>query len=234
MTLLEMLIVMAILTVIISAIAFGIDKALVNQRFRNEVSQIVDELRRAQDMMMILDADVHVKFAELEQNKGINYWVEMETQISDSLQKEIVKKIRTLKTIRGIFFRDPLNEAEGLVDLRFLSKGAVMSKGLLRLSISGLDDPPANTLQTYICLPGYPRPIVAIDDKEEAEIGCNDQNDSTFDEALTRDTFERLPEEVKKPSAETPEVPQEEKKGQQNETKENQPPKSPPARKELS
>lgn len=199
-TLFEILIVMAILAVVSGALAIGIDKALVNQRFRNEVSMVVEELRRAQDLMMILGADVHVKFAETKERDAIPFWLEMETQLSESIQREVVNKVRHLKTIRSVTFEDS-HKVKGKTDIKFFSKGAVMSKGLLKLSISGSDVPQKNVLETYICLPGYPRPIFNFDEKEIAERNCNEEKDNSFNDALTRDTLDRLPEKVKKPSA---------------------------------
>lgn len=214
-TLLEMLIVMALVAMIAGAVAIGIDRVLVDQRFRNEVGQIVDELKRAQDLMIILGADVHVKFAEQKDNKGIEYWLEMETKLSDSLQREVVNRKKQLKTIRGVFFKDPLNQAEGAVDLRFMSKGAVMSRGLLRLSLSGDEPPPEHSLMTFICLSGYPRPIVAIDDKIEAEKGLEGENNA-FNESLAKDTYDRLPDEVKKQTTESASEPKQESKPEDN------------------
>lgn len=198
-TLLELLVVMAILAAVSGLVTLSINKALVDQRFRTEVSLILDDLRRAQDIMMILGADVHVKFADSKKEKGINYWLEMETQLSPGLQKEIVKNVRLLKTIRGVFFRDKTQNIEGSIDLSFVSKGAIMSKGVLHLSITENENPDQKTLQTFICLAGYPRPIVEMDTKEEAEKICEAPQDEAFNNSLTRDTLERLPEKVKQP-----------------------------------
>lgn len=214
-TLLELMIVMAILALVAGIVAVSINKALVDQRFRTEVSMIVDELRLAQDLMLILGADVHVKFAE-EGSKGIKYWIELETSLPDHINREILRKHHKLKTIRGVSFADELNKnsAQGQLDIRFQSKGMVMSQGILKLATSGESNLPMAALKNYICLPGFPKPISSSDSEEFATSGM--ATDAEFDEKITRDTFFKLPEKLKYAE----ETPQEEIKTPKSEKKE--------------
>lgn len=198
-TLLEILIVMAILALVSGVVAVSINRVLTAQRFQNEVSMIVDELNLAQNIMTIMNTDVRVMFKESPGNKGIEYWLEMDTLLSGHVQKEINRRKGVLKTIRGVFFQDELISeiSEGKLDVKFLSSGAVMSRGIMRLATTDNENPPAGTLQTYICLVGYPHPIVSVETKEEADKICADR-DVDFDTKLTQDTVLKIPEQVKK------------------------------------
>lgn len=198
-TLLEMLIVMAILAVAAGIVAIGVSKAVVDQRFRSEVGLIIDELRLAQDLMLILGTDVRVKFEKSQTTDGIDFWIELETTVKESLQREIIKKRHLLKTIRGVFFYDENahEEIQGKIGVMFLSKGAVMSRGIMRLATSDQDNPPPGVLQTYILLMGFPSPIINIDNSEEAEKKFDSFENPSFDQTLTQDTFSKLPDKLK-------------------------------------
>ena len=200
MTLLEMMIVIGLLSLMAGLIAINIGNATIDQRFRNEVSRVVDEIRLAQDLMLVLGTDVHLIFAS--EGDSVKYWLELETTLPPAWEKEIKRPRRNLKTIRGVFIHDTTEiatapaPAKGRIDLKFLSNGSVMSNGILRLSTSDQDDPPANALNSYICLPGYPHPIFSSNQKD-ADPACNLKDDESNDRKLTEDTMARLPEKVK-------------------------------------
>lgn len=202
-TLLELLVVIAILAMAAGIVMVSINKAVVDQRFRTEVGGIVDTLRLAQDLMLIVGKDVKVVFQETKDHEGIEYWLEMDTILSPNIQKEITKRIHRLKTVKGVFFVDELLTEihEGRLDVKFLSKGSVMSKGIMRLATSDSEHPPAGTLQSYICLAGYPKPIISSETDEDAKRICG-SSDEAADERLTQDTVLRVPEKAKKPLAE--------------------------------
>jgi hypothetical protein len=197
-TLIELLLVIAILSLIVGFGAVKIRDAIVDQSFRTEVSRVVDELRLAQDLMLIFETDVHLKFAGDDEEGGIKYWLELET-IQKEWDKEFRRKHKNLQTIHGVFMRDQIGDDvdEGIIDLKFLSKGCVMSRGLLRLASSDKDDPPPGTLQSYICLPGYPHPIFSTETPDGDKAYADSDNMQEPDERLTLDMIERLPEKVK-------------------------------------
>lgn len=195
-TLLELLIVIAILALVGGLVSIGINRALFEQRFRTEVSLIVDQLRLAQDLMLILGTDVRVVFAEDKSDKNSNgnkSGLELETSISPNIEREILRKSTVYKAVKGISFRDD-EQKSGQITVKFQSKGAVMSKGLMRLATVDGDNPPPGTLQSYICLAGYPRHIYSEDDIEKAKEGCKEAVESVNDTALTQDTFSKIPE----------------------------------------
>lgn len=225
-TLLEILIVMAILALVGGLVSIGINRALADQRFRTEVSLIVDQLRLAQDLMLVLGTDVHVKFAEDKDKSGIKYWLELETELPNEIEREVLRKHSNLKTIRGVFLKDQLamESVRGEIDVKFLSKGSVMSRGVMRLATSDSEDPPKGTLENYICLPGYPKPIFSTDDKKQAVEICNFAADREIDLKLTQDTFSKLPDTLKLPEeAEAKEESAEEKKSEKNSSSKKQP-----------
>ncbi|MBA3815556.1 MAG: prepilin-type cleavage/methylation domain-containing protein [Parachlamydiaceae bacterium] len=194
-TLLELLIVIAILALVGGLVSIGINKAVTEQRFKTEVSLIVDQLRLAQDLMLILGTDVRVVFTRVD-NKGIKYGLELETTISAGIEREILRPHNILKTIKYVGV-DPQQGEEGKLAIKFQSKGAVMTKGLMRLSITDDQNPPLGTLESYICLPGYPRHLFSEDDGEKAKANCFDAIDSANDSALTQDTFSKVKELLK-------------------------------------
>lgn len=197
-TLLELLVVIAILSLIAGVMVIGIDKVIVDQRFRTEVSVLVDELRLAQDLMMIMGVDVKMQFAP--DDTGINYWLEIDSELPKDLLKQVQKKQR-LRTVRGVFFNNLNEEEHGKLDLNFLSRGAVMSQGILQLTITGeQEETNSRVLQNFICLSGYPRPISSSDSYEAAEKLCFAAEDENLAKALTYDTFDKLPEKMRNPS----------------------------------
>lgn len=198
-TLLELIIVIAILAMVSGIVGVSINKALVDQRFRSEVGMIVDEMRLAQDLMLILGTDVRVVFQETKNHEGIEFWLDMDTMLSNNIQRELTKRIHKLKVIKGVFFSDELltEVHEGKMDVKFLSNGAVMSKGIMRLASSDSEQSQKGILENYICLPGYPKPIKSSETKEQAEELCKNGN-KEFEDKLTQDTMTRVPEKVKK------------------------------------
>ena len=201
-TLLEILTAIALIALFAGIIGVNINKALVEQRFRNEVGLILDDLRLAQDLMFILGTDVYVKFEEAKDGDGIRFWIEQESVLLDSVRNEIARKSHVLKTIRGVFFRDETTDerSKGKVDMKFLSKGAVMSKGIMRVATSDSESPPPNVLQCFICLAGYPHPIISQDTKEAAENEYKKSVNQWFNKQVTQDTFSKIPDKLKQTS----------------------------------
>jgi type II secretory pathway pseudopilin PulG len=196
-TLLEVIIVCAILSIASGIVAFNINKALVQQRFESEVSLIVSDLRLAQDIMLTMGTDIHLHFAESKNNGGIEYWLELETNLPQNAQREVQRKRRVLKTIKGVFFKDelPSEIQESNIDVKFLSQGHVMSKGIMRLATSSDENVPAGTLESFIYLSGFPKTIVSSRNKEEAEDTYQKLEDD-LDERITQNTISHLPEEL--------------------------------------
>jgi prepilin-type N-terminal cleavage/methylation domain-containing protein len=196
-TLLELLIVIAIITLASGVLAISINKAIVDQKFRTEVSKVVDALRLAQDLMLILGTDVRVHF-ESDAKSEIKYYLELETKLPINIEREILRQRKPLQTIKGVFFRDEISTEtqSGKLNVKFLSNGAVMSKGVMRLASTDDQNSPEGTLQSYICLSGYPKPISSSENLEDAQKLCA-EIDKSLDQRIAQDTFSKLPDRLK-------------------------------------
>ncbi|MCB1111238.1 MAG: type II secretion system protein [Chlamydiales bacterium] len=189
-TLVEMLIVLVILALAAGFIGINIAKAVREQRFKTEVAVIADQLRLAQDIMLIMDVGIHVKFAEDPNTGGIRYWLEAEAPLPKGWKQEVERAHANLQAIHFVSIKDELDYpiTQGVIDIKFLSRGSVMSKGALRLSTSETADD-RGALESFVCLPGYPQPIV-ISKKENSESCLNDAAEK--DQRLTRYTYEEV------------------------------------------
>lgn len=168
-TLLEMLLVFALVLMTAGVIGYHVRQAYQKSKFDGEVSTVVNQLRLAQDLMIVLDGDIHLKFKA--QSDGIEYWMESEKELPNEWAylmkpKDPKKPNKRLKTIRLVGL-DPSQESAEL-DLCFLSGGTHMSKGLLTLSNDS--NPQSDTaLKRYIHLSGSPQPIVDVKDPPQKE-----------------------------------------------------------------
>jgi hypothetical protein len=163
-----------------------------------------------------------VNFEEDKGGKGIRYGLKLETELPKNIKYEVLRPRPILTTIRGVFLHDELVSEiqEKHIDVKFLSNGTVMSKGVMRLATSDNEQiVPKGTLESFICLAGYPRPIVSSNTKEEAEKLCREFEEG-LDERLTQDTMSRLPPKLKQIDSQTPnEKTEEQKKAEANDKK---------------
>lgn len=196
-TLIEILIVMTILALIGVGVGINITKSLKDQRFRVEVAQLVDALRLAQDLMLIMNTDVHLRVGTIEnaEERGVAYWLDVEGGLPEKWQKIIQEKSKILKEIHGVFFKDelPFPITPGQLDMRFQSGGATMSRGILRLSTSDQENVPGATVMA-VCLRGYPHPIIALQE-EGTPIECSDPESAEMQERLTSYTLREIEED---------------------------------------
>ena len=86
-TLLESLIVISILAIAAGVIGFSVNRALREQHFKTEVELVVDYLRLAQNLMLIMNADVHVIFKAAESEKSNLMSIEVDGNVNDSLRR---------------------------------------------------------------------------------------------------------------------------------------------------
>ncbi|MGZ3732861.1 MAG: pilus assembly FimT family protein [Parachlamydiaceae bacterium] len=180
LTLIEMIVVMTIIMFVGGIAGINISKAIQEQRFRTEVALVVDQLRLAQNLMLILNEDVKVKFKHTD--KGITHFLSFQCASNSGWDKELTRPSKPLTAIRQIEFQSP-DKKQGVADvtLSFLSKGMVMSQGILKLSTG----PSYNYQETrYICLYGYPSPITAQADK--SRLPCLFENEMRKTEQLTQ------------------------------------------------
>ncbi len=157
-TLVEILIVISIIASIAGVVGLSIQKALREQRFKNEVEEFVSTLRLAQNLMLITDADIHVKVAQMNNEDGIAYTIESDRKLPEGWDRELKRPPKRFKAILHVSYDQA---SGGAVDLQFFSNGAVMSKGTIALATADTNNP-AYALVRYIQLPGYPYPIKAV------------------------------------------------------------------------
>lgn len=212
-TLMELMIVITILIMLTGVVGINIRRALQQQRFRTEVDLMVDTLRLAQDLMLILGADVSLRMWG-ERQKGIQYRLDVEGDIPEAWEPVIKRSHRRLREIHFVDFADG-ESVEGRIDIRFFSGGSVMSRGVLRLSThENPKDPGA--LKRVVFLRGYPHPIVSIPEGEEL-LELEDEEDDEFINRLTTYTTQEILED--EPPKETPQ-PEEEPEKQEKAKKE--------------
>lgn len=191
MTFIEMMVVLAIISLLGGLVAINVNKAVVDQRFRTEVAAIVNQLRLAQNLMLVLDQDVTVKFKDRGDQKTIDYWLEMQCPALKGWDKELARRPPPLKTIRALEFDAELQEAgEGLLELKFMSGGTVMSRGVLLLSTSDSFNK-KGALERYICLPGFPAAISASMG-EIPKAACLEEISGDFKMQITQATVQEI------------------------------------------
>lgn len=153
-TLIEMLVVLLILSTGIALTGVKIKQAYSEQRKMSDVQQVLNSLILAQDLMLMMNADVEVTLKRDHAKKCVICQVEVEKPV-DPAWSRIVEKTSELSSLRSFQFSgyhaDPLK-------LRFVP--GKMSQGTLTLSANdhisyGSED--KNDFK--IVLNGYPSPI---------------------------------------------------------------------------
>lgn len=178
-TFIEIMIIITILIITLGLIGVNIRDLVKQQRFKSEVSLVVDQLRLAQDLMLMLDIDAIVKLAK--DGKGIKTSIEVEINLPEGWQREVTRPHPPLTSIAIVEFDDLTSGAKtaGLpVTLHFLSEGSVMSQGVLRLASQD------SKMESFICLPGYPRPIDNVTNPQQ-DPGCNIKSETDLFDKLT-------------------------------------------------
>jgi type II secretory pathway pseudopilin PulG len=180
MTFIEMMVVMAIIGLVGGVVAININKAMAEQRFRTEVAAIVNQLQLAQNLMLILNQDVRVTFIKDIAKKEINFGLQMQCPSVKGWDKELVRKPPPLRAVLVDFTgEDNRSSNSNELSIKFMSGGAVMSEGMLRLySASGGHE-------RFIYLPGFPAPIFASTEKQVDLLRTREQ-DRNFNNQLTQ------------------------------------------------
>lgn len=163
-TLIELLLVIAILGIVAGIVGVNATKAWQEQRFKSEVAQVVDQLRLAQDLMLIFNTNVQFKIAATDD--GLEYRLEFDTPLPQRWSAEINRPHNKLQVVRAFNFEDKLESEDNLksppqdnsTNIVFLSGGSRMSRGIIRISTTD-DFDRKDALTRYICLPGVPAPI---------------------------------------------------------------------------
>lgn len=184
-TLLELLIVLAIIATLAGVIGINVTNAIREQRFRSEVDAIVDKLRLAQDLMLIFHSNIDVRIATNENQKGFLIELVPEVVLPLPWLKEVMKP-KELLYIHSISFSGLQSEVNEL-RLHFRSGGSSMSKGALHLSTA--DHPGPGVLTQYVVLTGSPAPIQVSSTPPEESLNTTEES---FYRELTVRTIEAI------------------------------------------
>lgn len=160
-TLIEILLVIGVIVMITALTGLNIRRLYQEQKFNAEVNTVLDTLRMSQDLMMILQTDVVVNFKQNDKDRTIEYAIHFDKPPSKEWVNILTKKHPPLTAIKTLTFEShhpAAQEKEGGVNIEFLSRGSVMSMGLLQISPYANDAEPG-PLNRYICLKGFPSPI---------------------------------------------------------------------------
>lgn len=192
-TLLEILIVIAILALFAGITGVNVVKAYREQKFNTEVEQVVSKLRLAQDLMLLNHDNVKLIFYG-NPHSGYKYQLHPQNDITNSLGRDLLRE-HPLKHIKLIEYTDLNNALHPISDnivIRFWSEGSEMSRGILRFVASNSNDS-QNRLEKSVCLPGYPSPIQTIvTSPSKINELCFKVDDLRFNDLLTQKTREDL------------------------------------------
>lgn len=191
-TLVEILLVIGIIVLITGVTGVNIRRLYLEQKYTTEVNLIVDTLRIAQDLMMILQTDVTVNFKKNDKESIIEYAIQFDKPPSKQWVNILTKKHPPLKTIKTLVFdavSAPIGSPKDGITLNFFSRGTVMSKGILRISPYA-DEHEIGPLNRFICLKGYPAPINVQTEKANL---CNFEKESDYFSRLTDLTKSEVP-----------------------------------------
>lgn len=186
-TLAEILIVCILLVAMIGVVGINIRSWVQEQRFQTEVGLILEDLRLAQDLMLIVDASVSVELQK--EQEGISCKIVGKGIFSPQWQQVLERSRRKLRTIQEISFDDGSGDRSlvsgQILVLRFLSGGGSMSRGILHLAESSRNS--AESFNRYITLMGYPQPITS----SATPVPLSREN-ASFDQKLTEATMEEV------------------------------------------
>lgn len=159
---------MAILVAVMAVVGVNATKMMQKERFRSSTTLIADKLKFAQDLMLILQTDVSIKFEQTE--KG-NWLCKFTTAKSlNKALKRIANDNIAINGIDKIVFEEAEThlKKESPIEITFYAGGAAMAHGSLKL-YGG-----KGTLEEQIYLPGYPAPIAK--GPKDKDFNNNDHN----------------------------------------------------------
>lgn len=195
LTLFEVLLVMTMLTVAVGSIGINVTRAIQEQHFKSEVELFVDQLRLAQDLMLVCHGNIHLILVNPADNSGIESRLNSELPLPKECAKSLSNRELKFKHLRIVDFEDQLTfgkdkEKSNELDLKFLSNGNVMSQGVIKFSSSQTLSP--KSFQRFVALAGYPMTINSFATLEEAQ-ALLEQNE-TFNKQLTQHIFDEIKE----------------------------------------
>ncbi len=189
-TLWEILIVIAIISTVAGVIGINVIQAVREQRFRTETARVVDKLRLAQDLMLLMGIGTEVRFEVIPESSGIKMVIKTDVPLPGHWQHILQAPEDNLTAIHWIQIKEL--EHEGRLVVKFLSEEAGITQGLLRLSTSKSDET-LGALSAYICLPGYPDPLTLLT-RFPTGSDCGKSREDALTKNLAKFTYDELSE----------------------------------------
>lgn len=183
-TLIELLIVLVILALGMGLTGVKIAQIYQEQRFNSEGEKILSHLMMAQDLMLILDADVKVKIEPDSRSNQLLVWMEVEKPFKNQAWEKLIERKIRLNSIRSFDFDD--HHGKELV-LRFAF--GKMSKGTLTLYE---EDALSNGRKLSIHLSGIPGPLKrsAPEKKEDAALYSAEKSTAIYPQEVHKALYE--------------------------------------------
>lgn len=154
-TLLELLIVITLIVLTTALVGINVYKAVEDQRFATEVGLLVNQLRVAQDLMLVMRADVEVEFVQKEGK--FHSSLKAKSPIPPFSQRLLRQTSATFSAIRLLEFEGKQAPFSFPFSLKFFANGFGMTQGILRLG-----NDPEKAPQQLIELRGYPHSLQAV------------------------------------------------------------------------
>lgn len=170
----------AIILMLTGLVSFNIRSAWREQTFRTEVDAIVNQLRMAQDLLMLLNIETEIHFTPEE-----IAWIPVGT-INRVYEKMIQKEVIHPSELASVKFETNLEDKVGAdkeadsFSLNFHDRGFQMSRGVLTVSSKGGEE-------VNIYLRGYPAPIEV--QSSPVDLVEKTREDQVFIEKLTQTTW---------------------------------------------
>lgn len=171
-TLLEVLVVITILCLGATLTGIKLKEAYQEQRFLSNVSQVTSLLRTAQDLMLLMDTDVHFKMKWNDDQNAFEAWLEAEKSLTHlpfakntkESKKDLNFRKQLLSSIVSYNYKGHSGDQQTSDDkkeLDLLFSFGSSSQGLLTLSPLKKNDSSEDHFHNdyQIDLVNYPRPI---------------------------------------------------------------------------
>jgi len=185
-TLIEILIVITILTMVMGVVGVNVVKMVEQERFRAGVRRLSEKLQVAQDLMLILNTDVKVNLKA--EDGTLSFVYEVEQPLQGRVARMLLKPEK-IRGIQAITFHDMEQdiELEEELQLRFLSGGSSMSRGVLHCY--------AGTRRRWkqtVILRGFPHSIGGFHEVSE-ELELKEEEDEVYPKEILEEETPSIP-----------------------------------------
>lgn len=197
-TLIEVLVVIAIIAASAGILAVKMRDFLQEQAYLDESHQLLNQLRIAQDVMQVMNADLVVRISQ--DDKGLfTSQIEPKTTPPELAKRLISTSPLKLKAIGRLEFEDQFTETvlKENFDLTFMSRGFTMNHGIIKLFPKGTSGP-----EQVIYLSGHPAPLLLQNAKGFSYPSPTEEAESI--EKISSATFQETINYEKNENPETP------------------------------